>query len=126
MRVVLLAAVLLALAPPAMAQTYDFTVSTERTPTQAIVVTKESIDGPRVTLKPRYLEDDTRWFLPPGSSENERVFGGSVVYRPDRDDTELEVTFLRQFGSESSSSTHDRLFPIQKEKKALFSVKKKF
>jgi hypothetical protein len=126
MRAVLLAAVLLALATPAMAQKYDFTVRPERTPTQSIVVPHQNVDGPQVKLKPRYLEENAEWFLPPGASPNEKVFGGSVVYRPRRNDTELEVTFLRQFGSESSLSTHDRLFPIQKEKKAIFSIKKKF
>lgn len=126
MRVVLLAALSWALAVPAMAQKYDFTVRPERTPTQAIVIPSEELDSPRLKLKPRYLEDDTRWFLPPGSSENEKVFGGSLVYRPRRDDTELEMTFLRQFGSEPSSSVPDRLIPRQRESKAIFSIKKKF
>lgn len=126
MRAVLLAALSWALAVPAMAQQYDFTVRPERTPTQAIVVPHETIDGPQVRLRPRYLEGRNRWFVPPGSGTDERVFGGSVVYRPREDDTELEVTFLRQFDSAPSTSPYDRLFPERKESKALFSIKKKF
>lgn len=125
MRVVLLAAITWALAASAMAQKYDFTVRSERTPTQAIVVPQHEVDGPQVKLKPRYLESTER-FLPQGASPNEKVFGGSVIYRPHRDDTELEITFLRQFGSEPSSSAQDRFFPTQKEEKAIFRVKKRF
>lgn len=126
MRVVLLAAVLLALAPKAMAQKYDFTVRPERTPTQAIVIPHQEVDGPQVQLKPLYRDHDAKWFLPPGASSDDRLFGGSVAYRPRQDDTELEVTFLRQFGSEPTATAYDRLLPPQKESKAIFSVKKKF
>lgn len=126
MRAVLLAALSWALAVPAMAQKYDFTVRPERTSTQTIVIPSEEFDGPHLKLKPRYLENEDRWFLPPGSSENEKVFGGSLVYRPRRDDSELEVTIVRQFGSETKSSVQGRFFPQQKESKAIFSIKKKF
>lgn len=126
MRAVLLAALALALAAPAMAQEYDFTVRPERTPTQALVVPHAAVTGPRVILKPRYHDSVTERFMPPGASANEKVFGGSVAYQPRRDDTELEVTFLRQFGSAPPASAYDRLLPVQKESKALFSIKKKF
>lgn len=126
MRVVLLAAILLALAPKAMAQTYDFTVRPERTETQTIVVPHGTIDGPQLKLKPLYRDQDAEWFLPQGATPEDKLLGGSVAYRPRGDGTELEVTFLRQFGSEPSVTPYDRLLPVQRESKAIFSVKKKF